>query len=333
MEDKSYLVNPDWLVEDKDIIGEDKGSFETLHSSLLRIKLLKELGMLNLYKKGLNITDPYATLYDVIEAIDKIQIYNGRVQIIKPETSTWRAPRYSGVSRAWTTSIPGIFATKAVLKFPKYKSQEDNFSFKGQFKYEETTNAGDWTSGISMKQMDTDKTLVCIVLCTLQREEDSVDSVIAPPLGWEKVNISQSNVSLAISGGYSKLAIFKKPTIEELENDIVVTIPSGGRAAMSWIYLDEVDYESSSFSFTDYIQSSLDETLLQKVDNYPYFWIVTYVDAQSEANFRDVQLKTMRLSQQYGTSFVDILYDEEKGNKYLSRSGNKMILGMKIGGE
>ena len=119
---------PNWNLDDPNIIGQNADAFVTIEETLARIKLIKEVGLVNLYEKGVLVKDPYCSVYDMVSAIKSIPISNGRPRTIPKQFSGVKILPVKSEGAAWVTSLPFIIETYAPVKTLSINSYKDGLA-------------------------------------------------------------------------------------------------------------------------------------------------------------------------------------------------------------
>ena len=107
---------PNWNLDDPNIIGQNADAFKTIQETIARIKLIKEVGLANLYEKGVLLKEPYCSVYDMVSAIKNIPVSSGWPRQIPKFESGVRINKLETSHKVWLTSLPMILATYADIK-------------------------------------------------------------------------------------------------------------------------------------------------------------------------------------------------------------------------
>lgn len=118
---------PNWSLDDEEVIGKNADEFKTIEETIARIKLLKMITLANLHEKGVAVKDPdKKSLYEIISAIKDIPLNTGVAKIIRPFKDTIY---HSMIKTSWDFidlggSVPYDFLG-AHIKHAKVKDIED----------------------------------------------------------------------------------------------------------------------------------------------------------------------------------------------------------------
>lgn len=306
---------PNWYLDDPNIIGQNADLFKTIEETIARLNLIKETGLINLYRKGVVVENSNATAYDIVEAINNIPISSGWPRQIPLFKSGLKINKMESEPKAWVTSLPMILATYANLEINKMgtiKEAQAN-PYYVNWNYAEKGNSADVT--IKTKQGDN---IFCFVWYSILSTDDSSIIPFSVSNEWELIKVSES---LVIDDLSYRVAYYKNKDTASGEK-ITTTIVNTGERRINYCLIDFWDYSSIPEFMMEYSGTGI-QTINKEFDD-SYVWIMrsfendTYRFHLREDSIRKNHIYSENIKQ--NSLFLD---RDIKGERRISFDGSK----------
>jgi hypothetical protein len=256
---------PNWYLDDPNIIGQNADLFKTIEETIARLNLIKETGLVNLYRKGVVIEDPNATAYDIIEAINNIPISNGWPRQIPIMRSKVRIGSVSSLPKVWVTSLPMILTTYAQVKTNQVSGSEESQANPYYVNWNSAESGKDAEVTIKTKQGDS---VFCFVWYSILSTDDSSIIPFSISDEWQLFKISESLVIDNLS--YRVACYIKKDKGTGLEVTNIIT--NTGERRLNYCLIDFWEYSSIPDFIMEYSGTGT-QTVSKEFDE-PYLWIM-----------------------------------------------------------
>lgn len=221
---------PNWNLDDPNIIGQNADAFVTIEETLARIKLIKEVGLANLYEKGVLVKEPYCSIYDMISAIKNIPVSNGKPRYLPFQQSLVNHSMIKDdiygkvLSQSFT-----VFVNSKKIKHSKIQS-EDNNNNNLQFRFnsiETFTTSEKEEEFFNFTNNKAGESLIAIIGYQVT-DEELANNIIPYEIysknnseiisyDWHPIRIGNIGIRNANSGMTSKIDVYIKQTTTEEE--------------------------------------------------------------------------------------------------------------------
>ena len=182
---------PNWNLDDPNIIGQNADAFKTIQETIARIKLIKEVGLANLHEKGVLVKEPYYSVYDMVSAIKNIPVSSGWPRQIPKFESGVRINKLETSHKAWITSLPMILETYANVRINSLSTIKEAQSNPYFVKWAAADSGKEVDMTIQTKNGDS---VFCFVWYGIPSTDDGTVVPFTMPKEWLLVKISESLV-------------------------------------------------------------------------------------------------------------------------------------------
>ena len=255
---------PNWNLDDPNIIGQNADAFKTIQETIARIKLIKEIGLANLYEKGVLMKEPYCSVYDMVSAIKNIPVSSGWPRQIPKFESGVRINKLETSHKAWLTSLPMILETYANVRINSLstiKEAQSNPYFVNWISAEAAEEKSVTTQSIK------GDSVFCFVWYSILSTDDTSTIPFSVPSNWNLVKISES---LVIDNLSYRVAYYVKN--EKATGDYEsITIKNTGTRRINYCIIDFWNYTSIPEFIMEY--SGTGTQTINKEFDEPYLWV------------------------------------------------------------
>lgn len=327
---------PEWNLDDPNIIGNNADLFKTINETIARIKLIKEIGLANLYEKGVLMKNPYSTVYDMVSAIKNIPIGTGLPIFLPFQKTNFYNGYFSDDGIGVLLSLPGVQNQNSIYKKILFNDLKNSFFLNCKYAYNYSLSDGRTDNKkvlleTELSNLEIGKTIFCFI-SYCEKQDSSVT-----PFSFEDDYIWEEVYSPLESIGYNstlmKVAIYKTSSISNFKNKINFNIPINGKVAVALLYLNDYNYGDYNFIVTQNTISGDEETQILKTEEAPYIWIIQNSSEEKiSSGLKEICDDSIFLYHTKDDSSLEILYDNQDLDKYLVNNASvKHILGLKIG--
>lgn len=255
---------PEWNLDDPDIIGNNADLFKTINETIARIKLIKEIGLANLYEKGVLMKNPYSTVYDMVSAIKNIPISSGYPRQIPKMNSIIKINSLNTSNSAWITTIPIILTTFRNIKINSIKTLKEYQSNPYFVNWKQFSSKEEGSFSIQTKKGDS---VFCFVWYSILSDEEENTLPFELSDNWTLVKISESLVKDNLSYRFAYWVKDNKATGENEE----IFINNTGEREINCALIDFWNY-TSIFEYIMEYSGKGEQKLLKEYDNN-YLWV------------------------------------------------------------
>lgn len=306
---------PNWNLDDPNIIGQNADAFKTIQETIARIKLIKEVGLANLHEKGVLLKEPYCSVYDMVSAIKNIPVSSGWPRQIPKFESGVRINKLETSHKAWLTSLPMILETYANVKLNKMSSIQQSQANPYFVNWISAEAAEEKSTSIQTIEGDS---LFCFVWYAILSTDDSSLIPFSVPEGWTLQKISESLVIDNIS--YRVAYYMKDSKATGFEENI--TIKNTGTRRINYCLIDFWNYQSTPEFLMEYSGTGT-QTVNKEFDD-PYIWVMrsfennNYLYHMTPDGLRKNRIFNENIKQ--NLMFLD---RDRKGERRVNFDGNK----------
>ena len=133
---------PEWNLDDPNIIGTNADLFKTINETIARIKLIKEIGLANLYEKGVLMKNPYSTVYDMVSAIKNIPIGTGLPIFLPFQKTNFYNGYFSDDGTGVLLSLPRVQNQNSIYKKILFNDLKNSFFLNCKYAYNYSLSDG-----------------------------------------------------------------------------------------------------------------------------------------------------------------------------------------------
>lgn len=306
---------PNWNLDDPNIIGQNADAFKTIQETIARIKLIKEIGLANLHEKGVLMKEPYCTVYDMISAIKNIPVSSGWPRQIPKFESEAKINKLETSHRVWLTSLPRILDTYADVRINSLsiiKEAQSNPYFVNWASADSGKEAG-----MTIQTKNGDSTF-CFVWYGISSTEDGAVVPFTMPEGWLLVKISES---LVIDNVSYRTAFWVNENQANGE-DISIIINNASARRINCCLIDFWDYNSIPEFVMEYSGTGA-QTVMKDFDE-PYLWVArSFEDDTDLYHMTPDGLKKNRIFNENIKQNLMFLDRDGKGERKISFDGSK----------
>lgn len=305
---------PNWKLDDPNIIGQNAEAFVTIEETLARIKLIKEVGLANLYEKGVLIKDPYASVYDMVSAIKNIPVSSGWPRQIPKINTGLKIEKVSSSLKCWVTSFPTVLKTSSDVKI---LSLSDIFQSQANpyFVSWASAEAGE-EKDISIQTLQGDS-VFCFVWYSISSTDESSLLPFSLSEGWTLQKISES---LVIDDKSYRVAYYIKNDKAATQESI--TISNNGLRRINCCLIDFWNYQSTPEFLIEY--SGTGTQVINKEFDEPYVWVMRSFENDGYSYImRPDDIRKNRIFNNNIKQNLMFLDRNEKGERQVSFDGTK----------
>lgn len=306
---------PNWNLDDPNIIGQNADAFKTIQETIARIKLIKEVGLANLHEKGVLVKDPYCSVYDMISAIKNIPVSSGWPRQIPKFESGVRINKLETSYKAWITSLPMILATYANVKLNKMSSIQQSQANPYFVNWASADSGKEAKMTIQTKNGDS---VFCFVWYSILSTDDSSTIPFSVPSNWNLVKISESLVIEKLS---YRVAYYVKN--EKATGDYEsITIENTGTRRINCCLIDLWNYNSIPKFVMEYSGTGA-QTIMKDFDE-PCLWVARSFEDDTDWYYMAPDgLKKNRIFNENIKQNLMFLDRDGKGERRISFDGSK----------
>lgn len=306
---------PNWNLDDPNIIGQNADAFKTIQETIARIKLIKEVGLANLHEKGVLLKEPYCSVYDMVSAIKNIPVSSGWPRQIPKFESGVRINKLETSHKAWLTSLPMILATYADIKINSLSTLKEAQSNPYFVNWISANAAEEKTVTIQSIKGDS---IFCFVWYSILSTDDSSTIPFSVPSNWNLVKISESLVTEKLS---YRVAYYVKN--EKATGDYEsITIENTGTRRINCCLIDFWDYNSIPEFIGEYSGTGA-QTVMKDFDE-PCLWVARSFENDTYLYYMFPDgLKKNRIFNENIKQNLMFLDRDGKGERRISFDGSK----------
>ena len=309
----SFELN--WNLDDPNIIGQNADAFKTIQETIARIKLIKEVGLANLYEKGVLMKDPYCSVYDMVSAIKNIPVSSGWPRQIPKFESGVRINKLETSHKAWITSLPMILATYANVRINSLSTIKEAQSNPYFVKWAAADSGKEAHMTIQTKNGDS---VFCFVWYSILSTDDSSVVPFEVPEGWTLVRVSESLVIDNMSYRTAYWVRDAKSTGEEIN----IVINNTGTRRINCCLIDLWNYSSIPEFIMEYSGTGA-QTIMKDFDE-PCLWVARSFEDDTDWYYMVPDgLKKNRIFNENIKQNLMFLDRDGKGERKISFDGSK----------